>query len=331
MAEKTAETPEVANSLAEPLSADKFQGFAVKDGEVTAAEKPTKVAKPAKAEREKDDADADDGDDDDGDGEQTETPRQSSRSAKERIGKAVAKQRIAERRADAAEAKLDAMDRRMAALEAGKPLTAGNTAPKRDPNAPSPADYENGDIDARYIADLARYTAKKATAEDRAASDKIANDKQANDRRAELMKQRDAFEAKGAEKYDDFAEVAFDDDVPVSQVVGELCLESDHGPEILYTLAGNLKEAKRVYGMTPARQAAWFGAREAELSSESSGAGDEDDDDEPQVQRRAKGPKTTQAPQPTHTSLRGNSGSPRANASTTDFATFERLATGKRN
>lgn len=309
---------ETENSLIAPLTADKFQGFTTKDGEPITESAPkaagkNKVAAAAPAEPE-DDAE------DDADGEQAEA--KPSKSAQARINKAIGKQRAAERRAEAAEAANRAAEQRFARLEGQIALlTGGAKPPTKDPNAPNPEDYKNGDIDARYIADLARYEGRKAAADARADSDKAAKD-ESNAREAKALQKRIAdFDVKGSEKYDDFHDVVFDDDFPLPPTLGELALDSDHGPEILYTLAGDSKEARRVAGLTPARQAAWFGAREAELSSGSSDA-DEGED----FQEEPASPKTTQSPQPSSFKTRGGGGVPRVNAATPDFAAFERMA-----
>lgn len=318
---------ETDNALLAPLTADKFQGYATKDGEPI-KEKAPKEAKPApkaaarvapKDAGEDEDAEQETGEDDDDEAHEAKP----SKSAQARINKAVGKQRAAERRADAAEAAQRATDQRMARLEGQIALlTSGNKPPTKDRNAPDPADYKNGDIDARYIADLARYEGGKAAKDVRDASDKAA-ETAANEKAAKAQAKRvAAFDDKGSEKYDDFHEVVFDDDFPLTPVLGELALESDLGPEIIYALAGDAKEARRVFGLSPARQAAWFGAREAELSSESSDADEdaalEDDED-------ATPPKATKSPRPSSHRTRGSGGVPRVDAATSDFASFERM------
>ena len=167
----------------------------------------------------------------------------------------------------------------MARLEGQVALLTGGAKPPNKDAAPNPEDYKNGDIDARYIADLARYEGRKAANDERANSDKAAK-QELDEKAARALQKRIAdFDLKGSEKYEDFHDVVFDDDFPLPPTVGELALDSDHGVEILYALAGNAKEARRVAGLTPARQAAWCGAKEAELSSGSSDA-DEDEDSE---------------------------------------------------
>lgn len=313
---------ESENALLGPLTSDKFEGFSTRDGErITEKAAPAKAAaKPAKAvaEAEEDDQEADDGDAGAGEVEAK------SKSAQERINKAVGKQRAAERRASAAEAAANEANQRMARLEGQMALlTSGTKPPTKDRNAPDPAEYKNGDIDAQYIADLARYEARKTTSADREANDKAAKTKADADASKALQKRVGEFSDKGSEKYDDFHEVVFDDDFHLTPVLGDLAMDSEHGAEILYALAtGPHKEASRVFGLTPVRQAAWFGAKEAELSSESS---DADGENEEPDEGSETPPKTTKAPQPLNHKTRGNGGVPRVNAATSDFAAFERM------
>lgn len=328
---KTDTAAEPENALLAPQTMDKFQGFATKDGEPL-TEKATKAPVDEKiaAAKAKANNTAERGDDEPEEDDETEQQTAKSKSAQDRINKSVAKQRAAERRADAAETSNRALEARLARLEAG--LTTRNEAPKKDPNAPDPSNYKNGDIDVQYIADLSRYESRKAIADDRAANDKAASDAQAAKNKRAFEKARNKLEARGIDKYgEDFADVAFDEDVKISPTLGELLLDSDHGHEILYGLASDDKEAERIFGMSPARQAAWFGQQEAKLSSETPDADDDrEDDEEEETPRPRKSPKTSQAPTPPEFRARGSSGTPRTNAATSDFAAFERMATGGR-
>jgi hypothetical protein len=319
------------NSLLAPLTADKFQGFATKDGEPiaeskvaakTAAKADAKATTKAKVAAE-DGEDGDQGDREDGQEGQANTPK--PKDLQTRINKAVGRQRAAERERDALAATNRTLEQRLANIEGQMQLLTTGKKPPSNDAAPDPADYKNGDIDARYIADLARYEGRKAAKAARADDDKAAKTEAEAKAARDLAKRVGEFADKGSEKYEDFQDVVFDEGFPLSPTLGELALESDHGAEILYTLASDSKESKRVLGMTPARQAAWFGTREAELSSESSDAGEEDEseDEDPETP-----PKATKSPQPSNHKTRGTGGVPRISASTTDFAAFERMAKG---
>lgn len=297
-----------------------FQGFATKDGEIippkgeSAAPKTAKVAvKPAAK------TPGDAAGDPEGDGA-PDPDQERHKSAQTRINKAVGKQRAAERESarlrdenTRLSARLDAIEARLNGESAGK-------KPKSDPNAPQPDDYENGELDMQYIRDSARYEARKEfEAQNRKSTETQKSQEQAAQQR-EMQKRLDSFVQSGLGKYDDFDEVVLDDGLNISQTLGELFLESEHGPDIAYAMASDPNEAKRVSAMTPSRQAAWFGQKEAELSSESSDAGD------PPPEGGARTPKTTQAPPIPKAKARGNGASQATSAATSDFAAFERMA-----
>jgi hypothetical protein len=320
-----------AENVTNEPETNSFQGFSTKDGEVVKVEEgangkagdrpakttPEKPAKPAKA--------ADDDAADDAGDEQAADPAQEQRhkSAQQRINRAVAAQRAAERRADNLQRQLDKMDERFAGLEA---KIAGGGKEQRDPNEPRPDDYELGELDPKYTAAVARYHAKKTVETERTTSEKKQQDQATERQIQEFQKKRDKLEADGLEKYDDFAEVVFDDNLTVSPILVELIFDSEHGADIAYQLASDPKEAAKVSAMSPQRQAAWFGRKEAEWeSSASSDAGEQEDeeDEEPQIRQPSK---TTQAPLPPKRKTRGGGSTQPTSGATSDFAAFERAA-----
>lgn len=305
---------------------DKFQGFSTKDGEV---EKPVaaagarvpntgkftaKAAAPAKK------AEVAEGDDDATAGDDKHA------SADKRIGQAVGRQRAAERRADAAEARATATEARLANLEAR--LTQGGNQPTA-PKAPDPKDYDGGEYDARYLADVAKHEARVAVAAERASlrteNQATAAAAKAQERTAEFQAKRDEFFSTASETYDDFEEVVGANDNPLSPTLGDLALDSEHGAQILYELAGDPKEAFKLAKMTPAKQAAWFGRQEARLSLDDTSAGDDGGDGEEKPQSGPK-PKVSKAPPAPGYTPRGSGEVPKVSGSTTDFAAFERAA-----
>lgn len=309
----SADTQET-NVLADDQAANKFQGFATKDGERVeppaagpANDRPAKGGDAsAKA---KDEGEADEGDD--------EAKRH--KSAQARINKAVGAQRAAERRAASLEQRLAALETRAAAPQQGN----DKAKPKSDPNAPQPADYEYGELDSKFIRDLARYEARQefeaARQETKQQSDNASQTKAQQEFQARL----DTFYQGGIDIADDFEEVVSDQSLKISSVLGELILESEFGAQIAYAMASDSKEAKAVSALSPARQAAWFGQREAELSSESSDAAENSGQQRPPS---TSSPKTTQAPPPPKGKTRGSGEAQQASPATTDFAQFERLA-----
>lgn len=255
--------------------------------------------------------------------------------------------KAAERRAEAAERRADALERRLAALEGGKPLTEGKPAGKDDDaGKPDPTDtekYQYGELDPKYLKDLARYEALAAVRED-AESKKTASQAAADKEAQEAFQERVAtFAEAGEEEFEDFHETVMEtlaskenpDGWPCSATLGELLMESEHGPAIAYALATDVAEARRVYKMSEPRQAIWFGKKEAELDTAGSAAnGQEGDGKTPAA---AAGGKTQAKPAvreskapPPPSKVQGGSGNKMPNAATTDFAAFESMAMGQK-
>ena len=81
-------------------------------------------------------------------------------------------------------------------------------------------------------------------------------------------------------KYDDFEQVAYNPNLPITTVMAETIQTSDIGPDLAYYLGTNPKEADRISRLSPYMQAKEIGKIEAKLS------------DNPPVK------KTTSAPPP---------------------------------
>jgi len=312
-----------------------FAGFSTVDGEVQRPKEAPDAPQGGKGKAPAPAAQAGDEEGEHDDGAGADNGGRPSKSAQERINKAVAKQRSAERRAEEAERRYQTLEQRLAALEGGGRQQQPQQQPQQQgPKAPNPKDYEGGEYDSRYIADVAKYSAALAAREEVQRHTQQQRQEQDSrtkaERAAEMAEKRDALTAKGAELYDDFEEVVFDDGVLLSQTIGELLLDSEHGAEIAYALASDPKEQKRIFGLSPARQAAWFGAREAELSSVSPDAGEQEEGEADEGQRRAPPPRVTKAPPAPKFNARGVGGSPRISADTSDFAAFERMAMGQK-
>lgn len=85
-----------------------------------------------------------------------------------------------------------------------------------------------------------------------------------------LQKAREGFEdraEKFREAHDDFDEVAFDDAVPVSEAMAEAIFDSELGPELLYHLGQNQKEAARISRLSPFAAAREIGKLEVQLKT----------------------------------------------------------------
>lgn len=362
--------PTVAEEMA------KFQGFSTTDGEISdgkptaeetarvaaaAAQKvaDSKVAKKnelqrpaAKTEQERAAAAADAAEEEHAEEiPANETPEEkTAREAKaakqqglqKRIDKAVGRQRSAER-ALAAEREERARERgafeaRLQALEKGDLTKDGEKSKTAfDPNEPRSQDYEYGELDNKYIRDLARYEARKEFASEQTKTKAESVTAEQKAAKAEFEKAKATFESAGAEKFDDFDEVVTQtfglpvddpDFWPCSQTMGELLLTSDVGPDIAYHLATNIKEAKEVFQMSPAKQAAWFGRQEAKIPAESQAAADETAGADDATKNAAAIAKTTKAPPPLNTKVKGGGGKPQTSPDSNDFKAFEAMAMG---
>lgn len=270
------------------------------------------------------DSDADDGQDGTGEGQQEQQPAEQRRNAaQERINKAVGRQRAAERERDAANRRADALEARIRALESSLSPQNGRATPhaaQGQLQPPSPQDYQYGEMDPRYIRELARFeTLQTLQSEQDRQAQASREDQNARQRQAAEQKFRE-FEAEGLARYPDFAEVVIESakrlDWNLSPHLAALLVDSEHGTDIAYHLAQHPKEAREVYQMSPAKQAAWFGRREAVLSSQAPDAGD-------------YAPRVSRAPETPSRVARGTGTKPQARADTTDFAAFERLASAK--
>lgn len=265
------------------------------------------------------------------------------RSANDRIGQAVAKQRATERelateREERARER-GAFEARLAALEK-RPLTAdGKSATVIDKDAPRAVDYEYGELDAGYIRDLAVYETRKVIAEDRKADTATRQTAEQRREAQEFTTKAKAFEVAGLEKFDDFAEVVVDgaknNDWPLTKTFGDLMFDSPVGPDIAYYLATHPDKAKEIMAKSDTAQAAAFGRLEATFSSTTSDAAEQGEDEhveagQAQQQQIAKPAqaRTSQAPPPPAKRARGAGGTNQVSASTTDFAAFERHAMG---
>lgn len=256
-----------------------------------------------------------------------------AKSAQERINQAVRAQRTAERLLAESNAENKNLADRMARLEGrldgtiAPPLLKGAAAATTavDPAAPVAASYKFGDLDPRYIADLAKHEATKVIEADKTQRETARQTEERKTVQAAFAETKAKFSALGVAKYPDFQESVMDTAAQgtwdCSQTVGELALESEVGPEILYYLATNVDESKTIAKMTPAKQAAWFGKMEAAITpitpAKSTAA--------------AKGTiipvaRQTLAPTPPERRVAGRGNVNPVQPDTQDFAAFERLA-----
>jgi hypothetical protein len=89
-----------------------------------------------------------------------------------------------------------------------------------------------------------------------------------NKQRTELLESYHDKEEKAREKYDDFEQVAYNPNLPITDVMAQSIQASDIGPEVAYHLGANPKEAERIARLSPILQAKEIGKLEAKLASD---------------------------------------------------------------
>ena len=269
-------------------------------------------------------------------------------TANRRFAEITRARRTAERESAVKDQRIAQLEADMAAIKAGKqptPLTpvakdAKTTTPGK-PDATDTAKYQYGELDAQYIADLARWSTLEAIRESKE-SEKSSNQSAADAEAKEAFDEKvAAFDQSGLELYDDFDTVVIEsrslpqDDPgywPLSPTLGELILESEQGAHIAYELASNPAEARRLNKLSGPRQAIWFGTREAELIAGSGASTETDPNPDAAAARTVAKPKTpvqvskAPLPLPSAKKLNGAGGNRVPDAATTDFRAFEAQA-----
>lgn len=220
-------------------------------------------------------------------------------------------------RSNARQLAQEAYDTELAALRGDKGLTSEKQPVKDDAiKAPDPKDskYAYGELDAAYIADVAKYAAKSAVAAERAEWDKERQRDAAAQEAQEFATAAKAMAAQGAEKYPDFddhVKVGGDNKWDCSAEMAQLLVGSEVGADIAYHLAKNPKVAREIAGKPPLEQAAAFGRLEARFSAQAA----------PAKERTAP-----QVPPPPKSVVRGAGGKFGPTAATENFAEFEAMA-----
>lgn len=268
-------------------------------------------------------------------------------TASDRVKRAQEGRRREAARAQRAETALAAVEARLAALESGgtKTLTGAAKPAKGEAAAdkePDPKDFEFGEVDAKFIRALARWEAKQEIADSSKTQQTARTVAEQAAAAAEFEEKKTAFEDAGLDQFDDFQEVVLDTLTlpksdpaawPLSATLGQLLLESEHGPAIAYQLASDPKEAKRVESLKPLKQASWFGVQEAKAEAAAASkdkdgkkAGDKETEGAGRQDSKELNPRAvTRAPIPLNRG-RGQGGNKQPSAATTDFAAFEAMA-----
>lgn len=252
----------------------------------------------------------------------------------ERVKRAQEGRRRAEARAARAERNLATLEQRLAVLEnGGKPLTATAPAAKKDADKePDPKDFPLGEVDSQYIRALVRWENAQRDVERSKNQETTQLTAEQQRAAAEFTAKREAFEDAALAIYDDFQEVVLDTvGLPktdpaawaLSTTLRDLIFESEQGPKVIYGLATDPKEAKRVDKLSKAEQMRWFFRKEAEAEAEATPEEGQEGTESAVVEKPAV--KVNKLPPPPKRT-NGGSGTKAVSSATTDFRAFEAMA-----
>ena len=128
-------------------------------------------------------------------------------------------------------------------------------APPALPAAPlDPADFDNAPAYAEAMAE------RKAVA--------LLAQREAEAAHATMMDSYRDREEEARGKYVDFEQVAYNPTLPVTDVMAQTIQSSDIGPDLIYHLGSNPKEAERISRLSPLLQAREIGKIEARLAAD---------------------------------------------------------------
>lgn len=211
------------------------------------------------------------------------------------------------------------LERRLEGIE--KRLQGGNEGdtPNTGKAAPDPSDtdkYPLGHLDDRYIEDKLEWLAEQKAAEQANSvlqrQQESEQERIAREAQTALLEKVDTIAAKGSELFEDFQEVVVEagmrGDWDLSQTTFEAVadLESGNGPQILYELSQDPKEATRIKNLPPIQQLKFVMERDAAI-----GAG-------------KKGRTKPQAGEPPKNPARGANSKVKISGSTDNLDDFEK-------
>ena len=133
---------------------------------------------------------------------------------------------------------------------------AQQEAVKRQSAALPPVEPNDFDNAQAYAEALAERKAQELLAQREAAK-----------QQTELLSAYHEREEDARGKYDDFEQVAYNPNLPVTDVMAQTIQASEIGPDVIYWLGSNPKEAGRIANLPPILQAREIGKIEAKLAS----------------------------------------------------------------
>lgn len=102
----------------------------------------------------------------------------------------------------------------------------------------------------------------------RAEAERLVQHREAQKQQAEIMEVYHDREEEARSKYDDFDQVAYNPNLPITDAMAETIRASDIGPDLAYHLGQHPKEAERIARLSPLHQARELGKIEAKLAAE---------------------------------------------------------------
>lgn len=139
-------------------------------------------------------------------------------------------------------------EREQAARQAAQP------APKAAVEPPSIEQFSSPDAYAEALAE------QKA--------EELIRRREAERQRSEILETYHEKEEEIRTKYEDFEQVAYNPNLPITNVMAETIQASDIGPDLAYYLGANPKEADRISRLSPYLQAKEIGRLEVKLTTE---------------------------------------------------------------
>lgn len=247
-------------------------------------------------------------DDDDGAPPPEGDDRQGA-SVQERIDELTAKHRETERQL-AEERRL----REAAEAKLAPPKGDDQPQPRGPDERPNPDDYEFGEADSKFIADLSRFEVRQELAADRRETEVRSEIQQ-----VETTWKDNISKPEVATRYPDFEEKvtkgADRGDWHLSPLGTLMVKSSEVGADVAYHLASNPEESRAIAAMNPYEQAQALGRLEGRFLY---------------AQQPEKKPAkvASEAPPPPEQRSRGAGGKFQVEADTEDFGSFDKMADG---
>ncbi len=180
---------------------------------------------------------------------------ETSKKVQKRIGKLTKQWRTAERERDFEMAKRLELEEELRKVKAALPVK----------DRPQKVDFEDED---EYIEALTEWKIDNKLKASQEETEKELKIKEEKDSVLDTYNGLDEAVENGKDKYDDFDEIVFDEDLILSSTVTHITLDTENPEDILYYLASNPEESKRISELDPVRSAMEIGKLEIRLLAE---------------------------------------------------------------